>query len=205
MAHFWHVAEALLALWKHRRDGSPFTRSELVAWSEKLAARPRAAQAAIDHLADVGLLRRLSNQAGEPILRQGVYRYALTPEGRAAAKAAHEAVIQAARVEGQRRAVANRAPDPTTFQSRLWNLFRVRKVLTGPEAAETLVDAGQNVARAAITAARCLRCWHALHPQAIQVSAQRAGAAHRFVMVQDLGPVAPVIPRTLARGGAPIA
>jgi hypothetical protein len=204
MPQYWFVVAALLALAARGKTdaGRPFTRADLRAWSDNIRKRPAGAQHALDHLERAGLIRRVHVAPGELPPPPGLVRYVLTPEGAAAAKAADAERVRAARAAGCIKGNKSRPRQQDSFVVRLWALFRMRKALTGPEAAETLVDAGQDVRRAARTAGQYLRCWQAMHPNAIQVAAQRLAGAYRFVLVQDLGPQAPVIPNELARGGA---
>lgn len=203
MPQYWYMIEALVALGRHQRSAATtFTRADLIAWSEKLKDRRTAAQMALDHLALSGLVRRVTRSEGAPPVKQGSWCYRLTTEGMAAAKEAYKAwKHQALSAAG---AKASRPRSSVSFGSRLWALFRMRKTLSPAEAAATLVDAGANVARATNTASQYLRRWSQMHPEAIQVSKQRATkGAFRFVLVQDLGPVPPVTtaPKK-AQGGA---
>lgn len=195
MRQFWYIVEALLALARHRRSGKkPFTRMDLREWSERIGRRPRAAQIALDHLEACGLVRR-GKPEGEST-KQGAWTYMLTPEGRAAAIAAEEARDLEERLISALR-------DTGSLDARVFALLRARRALTGPEAAETLVDAGDDVKAAGKRAAACLRAWSQLFPNAIQPSAQRVAGAIRYVMVADVNPLASRAKKTThARGGA---
>jgi hypothetical protein len=200
----WHTAEALVALYKHRRgDGkTPFTRADLLAWSENFAARPKAAQVALDHLQRIGMVRTVTAATEATAAKKpGLHRFIVTREGLVAAKAADDARLSAIRAASCTK--GNKARPRGEFITRLWALFRMRKSLTGTEAAETLVDAGDDVKRAARTAAMYLRCWVAMHPEHIQISSKRVGGSFRYVLLKDLGPEAPVIPKELACGPKP--
>ena len=74
-------------------------------------------------------------------------------------------------------------------------MLRLRQQLTPAEAAETLVDAGDDVARAMHTAGIYLGQWARLCPQQIQVSQQRMQRFNRYIVVADPGPTPPVIPK----------
>lgn len=202
MPQYWHVVEALVALARHKIGaGKRFTRAQLAAWSEKLAGRPRAAQMAIEFMAASGMVRRVPKDSDQK-LKPGTWCYQVTPEGAAASKAAHDAYLHEARAAGCRNGNANRPRNAGSFSARLWVLLRLRKTLTAPEAAATLVDAGGNVRRAAATAVLYLRAWSRMHPDAIQVGAKRVAGSWRFVLIRDLGPEAPVIPnKSRAPGG----
>jgi hypothetical protein len=208
MTQFWHVAEALLALYRHRCNvkrptNALFTRSDLVKWSERFQGRPRAAMSALIHMEKVGFARRVAGTPpGEAPARQGVLRFALTSEGLAAAKAAHEARARSVRCAAAAQARQSQPRDRHSFLQRLWSLLRMRRALTGPEAAATLLDAGQDIARASKTASDYLRRWSELHPDAIKTSVQRVDGACRYVLLSDLGPDAPIVAiKKKTRGG----
>lgn len=200
MPQYWHIVEALLALHKQAKGGKvpAFNRADLRAWSDKIRARPTSAQLALDHMERSGFVRRVKVEPGKA--KQGMCSYAATPEGMAAAKAAYDSWKHAALSAAG--AKASRPRQAAAFAARLWSLLRMRKSITPPEAAATLVDAGDNVATATGTASQYLRSWSAGHPEAIQISKQRgARGALRYVLVKDLGPVPPVTTKK-ARGGA---
>jgi hypothetical protein len=210
MPQYWFIVEALLALAAHRKDpAKPFTHADLKAWSKRFRERPSGVQQALDHLERCGMVRRLAGAPSDKPLKPGTWRYQLTPEGAAAAKAAREAHGRAAMSRGGTKANTTRPRDSTSFAARLWSLLRMRRTLTAAAAAATLVDAGEDVIQAARTASKYLRLWVRLHPAAVQISAQRCRTGgFRFVLVEDLGPKAPVTtkPPTMtnkrAQGGA---
>ena len=195
MTGLWHTRDALLALYRERRDGKGvFTSADLRAWAPTFTGRPRAAQVALDHLQAAGLVRRVTTEAlGEPARRQGEHRYMVTPEGVIAARAAEAARLHAIRSEACTR--GNRSRPRGAFTMKLWALLRLRQQLTPAEAAETLVDAGEDVTRATHTAGIYLGQWAKLCPQQIQVSKQRAQRFNRYIVVADPGPTPPVIPK----------
>ncbi|WP_393937728.1 hypothetical protein, partial [Piscinibacter sakaiensis] len=69
---------------------------------------------------------------------------------------------------------------------RLWRLLRARGHLTAKEAAETLVDAGDDAAveRATRQAHQLLMRWQKLAPDAIQVGARRVDGHVRYVLAR---------------------
>lgn len=198
MPQIWFMVEALIALARYRRDGKkPFTRADLRAWSEKIKARPKAAQHALDHLEACSLLRR-GKPEGVVLRSPGLVSYMLTPEGRAAAIAAQDTQYRA---ENAVRGLQ----EPGSFDSRVFALLRMRRALTGPEAASTLVDAGGDVKGTAKRASALLRSWSEVYPDAIKVGEQRFQGAVRYVLVKEIQPAAPALTTTkknAARGGA---
>ncbi|KTT21885.1 hypothetical protein NS331_11010 [Pseudacidovorax intermedius] len=88
------------------------------------------------------------------------------------------------------------------FAGRLWKLLCIRKVLTAEEAANLLVDAGQDVGRARTRASELLLAWSRQCPLAIQPSDRRIKGAKRYGLMVDLGPTPPDI-RAKARSRAP--
>jgi hypothetical protein len=204
MPQYWFIVEALLVLYERLKDSrKPFTRDNLRAWSEKFQQRPAGVQQALDHLERCGMVRRLPRAPAEKPLKPGMVRFALTAEGAAAASGAADARRRAALSSAGTKANRNRPRDAGAFITRLWALLRMRVTLSSAEAAATLVDAGEDVRKAATTASKYMRSWARLYPDAVQISKLReSGGGMRFVLVKDLGPTAPVIPNTRARGGA---
>lgn len=120
-------------------------------------------------------------------------QYTVTPEGEAAIRAAAEGKV---RKSGPKASRKGNPPNPQAFSSRLWQLLRIRKMLTARQAAETLCDAGEgdfDTRRA--TARKCLRRWASAG--ALEESAKRMGAEgnsngdKRYVLVKD-SPTPPV-------------
>ena len=80
-------------------------------------------------------------------------------------------------------ATARKRP-AATFNARLWALLRARRVIDGGSAAETLVDAGEDVTAAARTAAIYLQRW--ADAGALQECEQRLPRGRkRFVLIKD--------------------
>lgn len=204
MPQYWYVVAALVALGRQVREASkPFTRVELRRWSADIDARPRSAPLALQQLESAGLLRKVNRTAeDQPAALLNAPRYVITTEGKAAAEVAYTAWKRKALSEAGAKATRVRSRD--SLCNRLWLLFRMRRTLTGAEAAETLVDAGEDVGRVSNMAARYLRQWSLSVPDAVQCSKKRGPhGAMRYVMVKDLGPQAPVItPTPKAQGGA---
>ncbi len=205
MPQYWFIVEALVALAAHLKVASKaFTRADLQGWSKRFGERPTGVQQALDHLERCAMVRRLAGVPADKPLKPGTLRYQLTTEGAAAATAAAETHQHALHSAAASRRNQTRARSKTSFAARLWALLRMRRTLTAPEAAATLVDAGGDVAKAANTAAHYLTRWQSLRPKAIQISKQRGvRGTRRFVLVEDLGPTAPVAtPTVQAQGGA---
>jgi hypothetical protein len=113
--------------------------------------------------------------------------YTVTADGAAAIEAARQGQV---RKSGPKTTRKGNPVDPAAFTTRLWNLVRIRKVLTPRQAAETLCDAGDEAfERRWATARKCLRRW--ANAGALQESAKRIGAAgtsngdKRYVLVKD--------------------
>ncbi|HSW16669.1 MAG TPA: hypothetical protein VLJ86_05545 [Ramlibacter sp.] len=205
MPQYWYIVEALLTLARVQRQRTrTFTRADLIAWSPRFQQRTTGAQLALDHLAAAGLVRRITVKDGAQPDKKGAWTYVLTPEGAAAGKAACDAHKHAALSAAAKKGVAMRPRLKGTFAAKLWALLRLRQVLTAPEAAATLVDAGGNVAVATSTASKYLLLWTQLRPDAIQISGQKLKCnTNRFVLIKDIGPDAPKVtyPKK-AQGGA---
>ncbi len=205
MPQYWFIVEALLALAAHPKAAAKaFTRAELRSWSQRLKERPTGVQQALDHLQRCGMVRRLAGAPSDQPLKPGTWRYRLTPEGAAAARAAADTHRHATLSAAGKKGNQARARSKTSYSARVWALLRMRRTLSAPEAAAVLTDVGDDVRKAANAASQYLRRWADSHPEAIQVSKQRgANGAHRYVLIKDLGPVAPIAtPPNKARGGA---
>jgi hypothetical protein len=126
--------------------------------------------------------------------------YIVTAEGRAAATGAMQARERTNKVLRDVQA-------PGTYASRVYGLLRARRVLAAPDAAATLIDAGEDVKAATERAAQLLRTWSQMFPHALQASAKRIDGATRYVLLKELGEVPPPrasqIRTNRARGGAP--
>ena len=206
MPQYWFVVEALAVLYSHlKASRAAFTRDQLKAWSPRFQERPTGAQHALDHLERCAMVRRLTGTPAAKPLKQGAWRYQLTTAGAVMATAAAETQRHARMSAAGKKGAQARTRSQDSFAARLWALFRMRRTITAPEAAATLVDAGGDVPKAANAAAQYLGRWSRLHPDAIQTSKQRGPrGARRFVLVRDLGPIAPAAtpPIAKAHGGA---
>lgn len=190
----WFIGEALVAIARNLAAAKQFDRVDLIAWCPAIAKRPRAASLALERLHVLQFIQPIATPA--PVRRtkkhRGVRHYTITPEGVDAAKAAQ---AEAAR---QHRSVAALAMSESTrakseFAKRLWALLRMRQSLTPLDAAELLVNAGEDLAIAKARASTYLRTWSKSFPTALQISAQRVGRFQRYVLVEDLGPSVPCV------------
>lgn len=110
------------------------------------------------------------------------------------------------------RALPNAAPpDPKALSTRLWELFRQRKILTAEKAAELLIDAGtRDFANAQRQIAGYLRAWSINAPDFVKVSAKRDRGHKRYVMETDGGIYPPptkstgIKPMPFPRSHAPV-
>lgn len=180
------MADALAALGSKGRATSgmlPWTPPELQQW----AAMPKAmtARLAACWLVEAGMAVHLPSSA--PKREHGHAKFRLTMKG---VDAAHtELARRAAQRKAQRR--REKALDPDGLPMKLWRLLRIRTVLTAADAAQCLVDAGDDVASTERAASQYLRRWHQLAPQAVALSAHRVGGQRRYVLQRDLGPQPP--------------
>ncbi|MDP3225845.1 MAG: hypothetical protein Q8M96_22150 [Rubrivivax sp.] len=136
--------------------------------------------------------------------------YTVTPDGEAAIHATRLGHVRKSGPKTTRKAnpvLAN------AFTTRLWQLVRIRKVITPRQAAETLCDAGaDDFERRRDTARKCLRRW--ANAGALAEGKQRVGAQgtsngdKRYVLVKD-SPQPPVwhkpkhAAKQSAKGGQP--
>lgn len=181
----WQVAVVLLTLQARGADSRlTFNEGALAAWAPALRS-VSAARAAIDAMARTKLIE-LAPEVG--VADTAPLRYRLTSAGCEAVqgarkllpslhKAAHGPMTPADQVE--------------PFAGRLWKLLCIRKVLTAEEAANLLLDAGQDVSRARTRASELLLAWSRQCPLAIQVSDKRVKGAKRYGLMVDLGPTPP--------------
>lgn len=181
----WQVTVVLLTLQTREADSSlTFNEGALAAWVPALRGTS-AARAAIHAMLRHKLIE-LAPQAGAP--HTAPLQYRLTPAGceavqgakkllRTLHKAAHGPMTPADQVE--------------PFAGRLWRLLCIRKVLTAEEAANLLLDAGEDVGRARTRASELLLAWSRQCPLAIQVSDKRIKGAKRYGLTVDLGPTPP--------------
>lgn len=182
----WTSAAVLFALASKKMEaGQTFTKADLHAWVPGLSDGQRTKHA-LHTLMQNGLIT--SELYSLPVTLIAVATYTVTVAGAEAIKAA---------ADGQRLTSGPRGPHSkdravprTTFAARLWALMRARQMLDTETAAATLVDAGNDVAKAAKTAQRYLARW--AKTGALAVSAQRmANGCKRYVLVKDIGPVPP--------------
>ncbi len=199
VAELWYVGAAMVALGRNLAQARrSFTYADLRAWSDELAKRPRAAWHAVEALRAHGLVTKGERPQRRVATNQF---FVLTPDGIAAAQAARAAQAKASRARSAR-ALSDARRGDSGFADRLWSLLRMRRQLTPDEAAGTLVDVGDDTARATATASCYLRAWAKAHPEAIQRSVRRINHFHRYILVQDLGPQKPAVSRKGAQGGA---
>jgi hypothetical protein len=154
--------------------GKPWTLSELAIW------------AGIGRGPKVGMVASALQRAGlaEPMEADPAARMRT---GRAKAAAEPRWRLTGA---GQAAVRATAATD--SFEHRVWRLLRNRNVLTASEAADCLVDAGGDVARAERVAVQILARWHRLAPSVVTISAREVGGQRRYVLVRDIGDLPPI-------------
>lgn len=116
----------------------------------------------------------------------------LTPAGVQTCKAA----LYASLAEGKCKPAMMRPNKLTVAEqisARLWNLLRIRNVLTSVDAVSVLANAGDNTVYLQAVIGRLLRAWSEACPDAVEVSKKRANGALRYVLKRDIGPQAPVL------------
>ncbi|WP_423458013.1 hypothetical protein [Ottowia sp. VDI28] len=172
----WFVVPALAALARNVKSTErAITAVELSAW---------ASDAETDFPTGIAELA-LGTLLGRGYVRTGTHRRArnknttnpwyVTPQGLHAAQAALRAMPKAP------------APDMHLLETRLWNLLRIRKRLTSIEAAQTLIDAGENFDTQVKRIGTLLAAWAKYAPKAVAVAAKRELGRIRYVLVADLG------------------
>lgn len=176
----WTSAAVLVALAARGLDkGDTFTSTQLRAWVPALKEGNRFKRAMATLEANQFFSYRMHTEPGSA---QSQAVYTVTTTGAEAIKAAASGTVRKSGPKGPHG--KNRAVPPSTFAARLWALMRARQMLDTETAAATLVDAGQDVAKAAKTAQRYLARWSSTG--ALAVSKQRMpGGCKRYVLLKD--------------------
>nr|WP_315237681.1 hypothetical protein [uncultured Albidiferax sp.] len=187
----WFIGEALQALARNLKAAAAFDRADLVKWTPGIAARPRAAGTALEHLKVLGFIAYVPRPEQRPSVKGQVF-YGITPDGIEAAKTAQAEALRQVRAKAALQ-MSDRTRASSDFAARLWALVRMRKTLTAQDAAELLTDAGNDVAKAKAQASTYLLTWSTAFPDALQVSAKRFGGFKRYVLLRDLGPSVPMV------------
>lgn len=178
----WVTATVLRALAeRHLVAGAEFSAPQLASWVQPPLSTDQRVHAS-SRLCALGYLRHWMAVQGD----DRTDMYALTPDGQQAVEAAAAGHVRKSGPKGSRK------PNPTNpdaFSTRLWNLMRIRKMLTPKEGAELLGNAGDDIERLRDTARKCLRRW--ANTGALQESVRRIGAVgqsngdKRYVLVRD--------------------
>lgn len=176
----WTSAAVLVALAARGfTAGQQFMSGQLRSWVPQLQKSHRLKHA-VETLKDNGFIS--SRMQTEPGSAQSQAVYTVTTTGAEAIKAAASGTVRKSGPKGPHG--KRRAVPPSTFAARLWALMRARQMLDTETAAATLVDAGQDVAKAAKTAQRYLARWSSTG--ALAVSKQRMpGGCKRYVLLKD--------------------
>lgn len=201
----WFMPVAMVALATHFDRARPpreFTTKQLLEWAPELR-RLETVRLACKVLKEGGMLTVVDQS--EPFANRNPTdaHWTLTESGLLACRAARtEFRTQAAsRNRSQTMTALNKArPYPQALGPRLWNLLRIRRMLTSTEAAGVLADAGQNVQAISKQIGQHLSAWHKARPDAIEISAQRVGQNLRYVLVKEIGTKPPAVPAR--KGGA---
>lgn len=179
----WVTATVLAALaQRHLVAGSEFTAPMLAGWVQPPLTTEQRVHAS-SRLCALGFLRHRMVVEGDDRLDI----YTLTPDGQVAVEAAAAGQVRKSGPKGSRKP---NVPSPDAFSTRLWNLMRIRKMLTPAEGAELLGNAGdEDFERRRATARKCLRRW--ANAGALQESVRRVGGGgqsngdKRYVLVKD--------------------
>ncbi|CAN5437418.1 hypothetical protein BH10PSE18_BH10PSE18_18860 [soil metagenome] len=189
----WHVYAALLALGLNRIDDTvtPFTVAQLSGWVPSYP-NAKTAKLAIDIMARHGYVAicEQPNRDKRVQIVAPADRWHLTPVG---ADAVQQVVDSCEPFDPR---VYGRMAEPGTvdpFALRLWNLLRIRRMLTADEGCSVLVDAGDNAIAARRKAGELLLAWQRACPQAIRVSTRRVGGFKRYVLQVDVGAMPPQV------------
>jgi hypothetical protein len=158
----WVTAEALLTLGAIgiERAGQKFTAGDLSEWT-RLSLTPSQRVNASTRLCALGFVSHkvavLPDDKTGSDMRTDLYT--LTAEGAEAVKAAVQGHVRKSGPKGQRR---SNPIDEDTLSRKLWDLMRMRRMLTSASAAATLADAGcsaDDYRRLRSSAQRYLRRW----------------------------------------------
>ncbi|WP_293222263.1 hypothetical protein [Ottowia sp.] len=172
----WFVVPALAAIGRHvKRAGTGITAARLSTWTSdaQLDFPPRVAEAALQTLWRHGFVAPASKPHVVP---RSTRYWVVTFEGVHAAQAALLALPDAP------------GPDVQSLSVRLWNLLRIRRRLTAMEAAQTLIDAGDDFAMQTRRIAAQLAAWARHSPTIVVVAGKRESGRHlRYVLLNDLG------------------
>lgn len=184
MTDLWCTRLVLVTLARQfARRLRPFTVAELLAWCAELGSE-KSARFACRMLRTAGMLEasppKHSRDNQNP---SAPAKWQLTTTGWEAAKAAQAEAASKARSRTMAR--LNSQPCGNPLSQRLWTLLRARRCLTSTEAAELLGDAGADHKKMVKAVGRYLSTWHRLAPELIQVSTQRIGGSHQYVLVAE--------------------
>lgn len=182
----WFMPVTLIALGRFTAHVSqPFTASDLQKIVPELVERRNARQAC-------QLLEQRKLAIPSTTKR---YAWELTSIGLATCKAA----LNASFLDGKGKPAViktNKVTSPTVADKlapRLWNLLRIRTVLTSVAAVEVLANAGENTVYLQAVINRLLRDWSQARPDALEVSKKRINGYLRYVLKLDIGPQPPVL------------
>lgn len=148
----WVTAAALRALaGQPLLPGASFSSSDLDEWlAGALDVEQR--QHATTKLCELGFV----TQRWQLVKGERVSLYTLTSEGAAALAGTRTGQE---RKSGPKVGRRGNPPSPDQFSARLWQLLRMRRMLTPREGATLLCDAGSDIDKARKTAAKCLNRW----------------------------------------------
>ncbi|QIL81833.1 hypothetical protein G7047_19355 [Diaphorobacter sp. HDW4A] len=178
-----------------RRALRPFTLHEVLEWSPDLRDI-QAARSTCALLAKTGLLSHVWAGPGHAVLNRNPTnppKWELTCAGFEAMRAARlEANTQ---YRSQTLAERNKVRKfPDSLPSRLWALFRARRVITCSEAADVLGDAGDDMLKLRKRIGKYLTDWHKFDPDHVQRAKRRVAGSFRYVLDGNVGRFPPAAP-----------
>ena len=171
----WYVIPVLAAMGRNApRARDKLTPQLLSSWlrEDGICATEGVASIALAAMQRTGYV---SVDSAHRYLRGSINEWRVTELGVQAVQAAKDAMP------------SSPGPDIRMLSTRLWNLLRIRRMLTAEEAAETLVDAEDDFAAQRKRIAALLLDWSRAAPKAVKVAQKRDAGRIRYVLSEDLG------------------
>ncbi len=183
------------------KAGARFTSQDLCVWLPDLKRATKRRTNATSTLCRLGIV---THKAGVDEGATTVVTYTVTAAG--AEAIARVAAGQRHRSGPKGPQDKRREPDSDSFVQRLWTLFRAKKLLDADSAASLLVDAGDDVQKAAHTARRYFHRWvqsgHAFERNYRVGAVGSSNGFKSYALVHDCGPVPPSTGKKAVSAGA---
>lgn len=193
----WVTSAMLVALaGRNMRKGQTFTSKDMPAWVPGLGTGAKRKHAS-ETLIRLGFVTHemCIDEAGKSYAK-----YTITADGDVAIKAIASGQQLTSGPKGPHQ--VDRTPPNTSFVARLWALLRARGMLDSNSAAATLVDAGEDVEKAAKNAQRYFARWASVGG-CEESRLREANGCKRYVISKDAGPNPPAwTPKAKARRAA---